>query len=79
MEVAKLIKEYRFRKGFSQKELARKLKLSEQFLGRVESGKCALPVSQGKKLMKALDIHASDLVSAFTSDYQTKIYAKLYK
>lgn len=73
MEVGKLIKDCRDVQGITQMALAKNLGFSEQFLGRIEKGKCKLPLSSAKKLSKALKINLMLLKSAFIEDYDLKI------
>ena len=57
-----MIKEYRLKKGFSQKFLAEKIDISWRHLQRLEHNEANTTVKTLKKLIKVLDISDEDIL-----------------
>lgn len=79
MEVAKLIKGSREILGLTQKELAKKLGFSDQFLGKIEKGLVSLPLKSARKIIKSLGFSYDNLIDALVTDYENKIKKILLK
>ncbi len=71
--VGELVKKAREKKGFSQTKAGRLLRLSEQFVGRVEAGEVPLPLTRAARFQKVLDIKRSALLGAYIRDYADKV------
>lgn len=75
-QVANLVKEARMKKGLSQTETGRILRLSEQFISRMEAAKCPIPIKHAKRLQKLFDIKTSELMDSYLADYWEKLEKK---
>jgi transcriptional regulator with XRE-family HTH domain len=64
----KLIKKLRLENELSQRALAAHLGFSNVFLGKVEMGKCNLPVKYIAKVSKKLGVSRSDVLNAMNKD-----------
>lgn len=70
--VGGLIRKARERRGLSQTKAGRLLRMSEQFLGRIEAGS-PLPFPRVKKIQKVLGIKTKPLIQAYVTDYAIKV------
>lgn len=55
------VKDYRLKKGLSQKELAFLVKISKSHLGRIEKGEGSPSLKTAVRIAKALDCTLDDL------------------
>lgn len=69
MNVGKLILERRKALGMNQQQLAKKLGMTPQFLGRIERGEVGLPWKKWKKTIKILAISDQSLFNNLLCDY----------
>lgn len=72
-QVANLLKEARVRKGLSQTETGRILRLSEQFISRMEAAKCPIPLKHARRFQKLFGISAVELMDSYLADYKEKL------
>ena len=75
-QVANLLKAARVKKGLSQTVTGRILRLSEQFISRMEGCQCPIPIKHTKRLQKLFDISTEDLMEAYAKDYWEKLKKK---
>ena len=59
------IAERRVEKGINQKVLAEKIKISSQFLGRIERGEVMIPMKILKRCIHALNLSEKKLVTIY--------------
>ncbi len=76
--VGGLIKKAREKKGITQTQVGRLIKMSEQFVGRIEAGEAPLPLSRVNTVRKVLRITRSKMVNAYVRDYAKKIEKTVY-
>lgn len=55
------IKEYREEKGITQEQMAKRLRISEDYLGRIERGKREPSLKLAVRIAKTLDCTLNDL------------------
>ena len=63
--IGQYILELRAKSDLNQKDLAKKLKISAQFLGRVEKGEVPIPDALLKKCISHLDMDEKKLIQIF--------------
>lgn len=64
----RLLREARENAGFTQVQLATKLKVPQSFISKVESGERRIDLVELQSVCKALKISLSDFVNRFESD-----------
>lgn len=72
-KVGDLLRENRDVFGLTQAEIAKKVRVSEQFWGRIEKGDVLLPIKRAAKTAAVLKIGTSALFNAYVEDYSAKI------
>ncbi len=63
--IGQYILEIRAKSNVNQKDLAKKLKISAQFLGRIEKGEAPVPEALLKKCIAQLDMDEKKLIQIF--------------
>ena len=76
--IGSLVKKAREKKGLTQTKAGKLLKISEQFIGRVEAGEVPLPLSRANKVRQVLRITRAQLISAYLRDYSKKVEDTIY-
>ena len=74
--VGDLIVNIRKEKNITQKSLAEYLGFSNVFLGRIEAGKCGLPVEYAHKLAKRLGIDREEILKQMRRDLAANLRRK---
>lgn len=74
--VGKLIRSQREAKDISQVDAAERIGISNVFLGRIELGKCDLPLKHVAAVAKILCIPKNDLIFAIKHDINNRIDRK---
>ncbi|HWF44823.1 MAG TPA: helix-turn-helix transcriptional regulator [Candidatus Kapabacteria bacterium] len=64
MILAKNIRYYRIKLGYTQEELAAKCNMHDNYISKVELGKVSIGVNNIEKIAKALKVHPSDLLKS---------------
>lgn len=72
-KVGDLLRENRDIFGLTQSDIAKKVRVSEQFWGRIEKGDVLLPIKRAAKTAAILKIGTSALFNAYLEDYAAKI------
>lgn len=65
VEIGKQIRKYRCHLGLAQTRLAKKLKVSPQFLGHIEKGKIGCPENILKILIQELGLNKKEIKKIF--------------
>lgn len=74
MQTGKLIKDYRRKKGITQKELSVVLGLNTaQFMSNIERDLAPLPAKYFKKVSKTIGVPVSKIVDAQINDFKAKL------
>lgn len=75
-QVANILRAARIKKGLSQTETGRILRLSEQYISRMEGCQCPIPIKQTRRLQKLFGISTEVLMEAYAKDYWEKLKKK---
>lgn len=78
MKLGNKIYRQRVKKNILQKDLAKALNISPQFLGRIEKGDVTLPADKMKKVSGLLEIQLDKLVSLAVQDYRLSLRSKIH-
>ena len=76
------IKETRIKKNINQKVLAKKIKISAQFLGRIERGEVMIPMKALKRCVHTLHLSEKRLVTIYRAagtESARKLFNKIKK
>jgi transcriptional regulator with XRE-family HTH domain len=74
--VGDLIRKTREEKNITQKSLAEYLGFSNVFLGRIEAGKCGLPVEYTHKLAKRIGLEREEILKQMRRDLAANLRRK---
>ena len=78
-KVGNTIAEFRKRSGFTQKELAGRIKKSETTVQNYESGKIDIPLSSLMAIAEALEVEPAVLVGGEADDFGAEIVIRAYR
>lgn len=78
-KVGNTIAEFRIRSGFTQKELAGRIKKSETTVQNYESGKIDIPLSSLMAIAEALEVEPAVLVGGEADDFGAEIVIRAYR
>lgn len=73
LTVSKLIKTKRLKTLISQRDLAKRIKVTNQFICKIESGITPVPVDKAILVANILGIKKDTLYKAYIKDYKLKI------
>lgn len=78
-KVGNTIAEFRTRVGFTQKELADRIKKSETTVQNYENGKIDIPLSSLLAIAEALEVEPAVLVGGEADDFGAEIVIRAYR
>lgn len=64
------LKEYRIRKGYSQSDMAKYIKVSDRQFRRYENKECALPMKEGTAYAKKLGLTVKKFIQLYYKEVE---------